>query len=321
MAVYGLRQASGQIELVWNARPVAEALNDPAFPDSLKQKLRLIREIKAFTVDSLGMNPSDNYEAVYDQKGKPLLQVISACEPYSLTPKEWTFPFLGSVPYKGFFDQQEVKAEILRLRMDHYDVDVYSPSGWSTLGWFRDPVLSNMLKRDEGELASLIIHELTHGTLFVKDSVEFNENLANFIGDKGAERFLLMRFGKDSKEYNDYEHHKSDEKLYDEYILNGTKKLDSLYQLLGRGKSEEEISKLKKELIMEIVVGVNRLPLYKKRAFFRYSQQAFAEGNAFFMAFKRYDSQYDLFEKEYEKAYHSDLKKYLEVLKEKWPSL
>jgi len=29
----------------------------------------------------------------------------------------------------------------------------------------------------------LIIHEMVHATLWVKDSIDFNENLATFIGD------------------------------------------------------------------------------------------------------------------------------------------
>ncbi|MFL5762379.1 MAG: aminopeptidase [Bacteroidia bacterium] len=321
MAVYGLTQAKGQLELVWNARPIDEALADPAFPDSLKQKLILVKEIKVFCTDSLGMNPSDNYAAVYDQKGKALLLTVSGCDPYSFTPKEWSFPFLGSVPYKGFFDKEEARKEILKLKTEGYDVDVYSPSGWSTLGWFRDPILSNMLKRDEGELASLIIHELTHGTLFVKDSINFNENLANFIGEKGAEKFLALKFGKESKEYTDFIQRKLDEKIYNDYILDGAKQLGTLYKELGRGKPEEEIKKSKKEIIMDIVVGVNRLPLYKKKSFFRYTEQAFWEGNAFFMSFKRYDSKYDVFETELANSYHSNLKAYLAALKKKWPSL
>ena len=39
------------------------------------------------------------------------------------------------------------------------------------------------------------------------------------------------------------------------------------------------------------------------------------------MTFKRYDSQYDMFEKEFKEKYNSDLKKYLSSLKEKYPSL
>lgn len=321
LAIYGLQQGKGQLELVMGAKPVEEVLNDTAFPDSLKPKLRLIIEMRKFTVDELGMNESKNYTSVYDQKGQSLLLNVSACEPYSFTPKEWTFPFLGIVPYKGFFDKKEAQKEILKLKMQGYDVDVYSPSGWSTLGWFKDPILTNMLKQDEGSLSNLIIHELTHGTLFVKNDVNFNENLANFIGDKGAELFLIKRFGKDSKEYIDYEQDKADQKIFTDYILKSKERLDSLYKLTGRGNSEEEAEIKKKALIMEIVLGVNKLPLHKKKNYFKYTQQAFFEGNAFFMAFERYDSQYEIFEKEYKEQFNSDLKKYFEYLKGKYPSL
>lgn len=321
LTIYGIQQGTGQLQLVWNAKPVEEVLNDATFPDSLKQKLRLITDIRKFTVEELGMNESKNYTSVYDQKNQSLLLNVSACEPYSFTPKEWTFPFLGSVPYKGFFDKQEAQKEILKLKMQGYDVDVYSPSGWSTLGWFKDPILSNMLKQSEGSLSNLIIHELTHGTLFVKNDVNFNENLANFIGDKGAELFLIKKFGKDSKEYIDYEQSKSDEKIYDNYILKSAERLDSLYNIMGKGNSEEETKSKKKQLITEIVLGVNKLPLHKKKNYFKYTQQAFFEGNAFFMAFERYDSQYEIFEKEYKEKFNSDLKKYFEYLKGKYPSL
>jgi predicted aminopeptidase len=320
MVIYGIQQGKGQLEMVWDARPAAEVLNDPAFPEPLKQKLRLITEIKQFTIDSLGMNPSKNYNAVYDQKGSSTLLVVSACEPLKLKPKEWTFPFLGSVPYKGFFDKKEAKAELTKLKAEGYDTDVYSPSGWSTLGWFKDPVLSSMLKRDEGELSSLIIHELTHGTLFIKNDVNFNENLANFIGDKGAEKFLSYKFGRESKQYIAYEHDKADEKMYDDFILKSSDRLDSLYK---NSIEENDIvrKEKKKKLILEIVVGVNRLPLFDKKRYFNYTLQAFTEGNAFFMAFTRYDSQYEFFESEYTRLYNSDLKKYMLAMKEKYPSL
>jgi hypothetical protein len=39
------------------------------------------------------------------------------------------------------------------------------------------------------------------------------------------------------------------------------------------------------------------------------------------MTFTRYDSQDDMFEKEFKEKYNSDLKNYLSALKEKYPSL
>jgi hypothetical protein len=39
------------------------------------------------------------------------------------------------------------------------------------------------------------------------------------------------------------------------------------------------------------------------------------------MAFSRYDSQYDIFEKEFKEQYQSSLPKYMSYLKKKYPSL
>jgi len=318
LLIYSLSQAIGQLTIIIKAQPVEEALQDKTFPDSLKQKLILITEIKKYAIDSLGIQPSNNYSRVYNQDHKSVLLTVSACEPYSFKPKEWNFPILGSVPYKGFFNTYKAKQEINELKKQGYDVDVYSPSGWSTLGWFNDPILSNMLYRSEGQLANLIIHELTHGTIFIKNNVEFNENLANFIGDKGAEQFLKYKFGSHSKELIQYQESKIDEKVYNEYILNSIERLDSLYTKIKVDKNEIEKKEKKKKLITEIVRGVNHLDLHKKEKYFIFSLQAISEKNAFFMSFKRYDSQYDIFEKELNSKFNGQLRTYLLFLKSKY---
>lgn len=316
LIIYGIAQGKGQLNIVWQSQPVEEVLADTTFPDSLKQKLILITEIKKYAVDSIGIKPSDNYSMVYNQHNKPILLTVSACEPYSLKAKEWYFPFIGSVSYKGFFNKKTAQKEIEQLKQQGYDVDVYSPSGWSTLGWFKDPVLSNMLYSSDGQLANLIIHELTHGTIYLKSSVTYNENLANFIGDKGAENFLKYKYGKQSKQYTNYENNKQDEECYTNYILNATTRLDSLYHTFTN-EEKEEIKKTKKmALINEIVMGVNQLPLHNKKRYFKYTLQAFMDKNAFFMGFTRYDSQYAVFEKEYREKHTSNLRNYLEALKQ-----
>lgn len=321
LLIYGISQGKGQLNIIKNAKPINEILADKSFPDSLKQKLVLITEIKQFAVDSLGITASENYSTVFDQHNKAILWTISAAEPYEMKSKEWEFPFLGRVSYKGFFNKKALRKEFISLVEDGYDVDIYSPSGWSTLGWFKDPILTGMLRKDEGSLANLIIHELTHGTLYVKNNVTFNENLANFIGDKGAELFLIHRFGKNSREYCDYENYKEDEFLYNKYILDNSQKLERLYSSFSSNATLKIKKEKKDKLITEIVSGVNKLPLHKKRNFFRYTLQAFREGNAFFMSFNRYDSEYSTFENEFKKYYHSDLKLYLKAMKEKYPSL
>ena len=187
---YGIGQLRGQMTILAEARPIDEVLEDPTFPDSLKTKIHLIQEVRQFAVEELELVDSKNYTTIYDQKGRDVLWNVSACEPYELKPYKWSFPILGSFSYKGFFDLEKARQERGVLDSLGLDTNIRAVGAWSTLGWFQDPILSNMLYRKEGDLAELIIHELTHATIFVKDSLTFNENLASFIGTEGAKLFL-----------------------------------------------------------------------------------------------------------------------------------
>jgi len=317
LIVYGLGQAKGQVQLILNTRSIVEVMKDPAFPDSLKRKLELIAEIKKFANDSLGLKHSDNYTTIYDQHGKPALWTITASEPFRLKAKEWFFPFLGAVSYKGFFNYDKGKKEADALAAQGYDVDYGGVSGWSTLGWFRDPVLSSMLNRNEGQLADLIIHELTHGTVYLKSSVDFNENLANFVGDKGAQLFLQRKYGPSSGMYEDYMHSKSDRKIYNAYILDATTRLDSLYKSFKPGDPVSSKEMKKMEFIYATIRGVESLKLFHKHGYMSYTRNALDEKNAFFMSFRRYDSKYEEFEKEFNEVYRGNLRAYIKGIASK----
>ncbi len=227
---YGYFQAKGQIRVITEARPIEAFLSDPDYPDSLKQKLELTKEVRKYAIDSLGLLQSDNYTKLFDQGGKTLLWNVSASEPYALEAYRWDYPFLGSMPYKGFFDLEAAKQEARKLKDQGFDVRIRTVGGWSTLGILEDPLLSNMLERSDGALAEVIIHELTHATLFIKDEIEFNENLASFIGEKGAEMFLVSYFGDSSAQHLEYIQSEADSKLLTKLILSGARSLDSLYE-------------------------------------------------------------------------------------------
>jgi predicted aminopeptidase len=318
LVLYGLAQGKGQLRIISQVRPVEEVMKDPTFPDSLKKKLILIKEIRQYASDSLGLKPSSNYSTIYDQHGKPVLWTITASEPFRLKAKEWYFPFLGSVSYKGFFNYEKGKKEAALLEAKGYDVDYGAVSGWSTLGWFKDPILSSMLNRNPGQIANLIIHELTHGTVYVKSSVDFNENLASFIGDKGAERFLAFKFGSNSAEAEEYKRSKSDRKIYNAYVLQAAQKLDSLYRTFLPNESVMHKETKKMEFIYQTISGLNKLNLYHKKSYLAYTNDALIEKNAFFMSFRRYDSEYDVFDKEFREHYHSDIRLYIQALVKRW---
>jgi predicted aminopeptidase len=319
LLTYGIRQGIGQLEIVWNARPVHEFIDNPAFPDSLKVKLRLIDDVRKFAIDSLGLKDTKNYKTFYDQKNQEVMWVVQACEPFQLKPKLWHFPIIGSVPYKGFFSREKAVALRKELEEENYDVSIRNPGGWSTLGWFTDPILSGMLDRSEGDLASLIIHEMVHATIFVKDDVDFNENLADFIGDTASYEFLQYRFGKNSREYRDYLHSDQDYRKFTRHILLGTKSLDSLYQTMKKEQPVEEKKQLKEKMISKIVSSIDTLKLFEKRR--SSTLQKRLPNNTFFMSYRMYKSRQHTFEEELDQKFKGDMRAYVKYLSMKHPFL
>lgn len=316
--VYGARMGAGQLNIIWNARPVEEFLQDPAFPDSLKTKLRLIEEIRKFAIDSLGLKDTKNYKTLFDQKGEELMWVVQACEAFELKPKLWPYPIVGSLPYKGFFEKQKALDEAKKLKDEGLDVSVRNPGGWSTLGWFTDPILSNMLQRSEGDLASLIIHEMVHSTIFIKGDADFNENLASFIGDTASYYFLANKYGLQSKEYTQYLHEDQDYRKYSKHILRGTQSLDSLYQSFQPSEARDEKLKKKETMIRQIIESADTLSLFEKRDSKSVTR---LPNNTYFMSFHLYQAKQQDFEIELQDKFNGNLKAYIAHLAQTHPFL
>jgi len=317
---YGARQGYGQFRIIWNARPVEEFLADPQFPDSLKARLELIAEVRKYSIDSLGLKDTENYKTMYDQKGKEVMWVVMASERFRLKPKEWVFPVVGAVPYKGFFNEKKANDLKQELKNQGWDVVVRNPGGWSTLGWFTDPILSKMLSRSEGDLANLIIHEMSHATIFVKDSVDFNENLATFIGDRGAEKFLIYKYGEHSKEYTTYMDEDKDYLKFVNHMLRGAKALDSLYNSMNPADSEDQKLDLKEKVIRQVITSLDTLSLSLTSAPSKRFRNELPN-NAYFMNFRQYQSKQDTFTDEWRVKFDGDLRAYITYLSGKYPFL
>jgi predicted aminopeptidase len=317
LIVYGIRQGYGQAKILLGAKPVETFIQDPNYPDSLKAKLLLIGEIRKFAIDSLGLNDTDVYKKMYDQQGKPVMWVVQAAEPYAMQSIKWKFPLIGAVPYKGFFREDLARKLENELKDKGKDVMVRNPGGWSTLGWFNDPILSNMLKRSDGDLAALIIHEMVHTTMFIKDSIDFNENLANFIGDWGASEFLKYKYGTSSKQYFEFTHDDEDYNLFAEHMVRGTAQLDSLYKTFSADLSDERRKQTKEEMIKQIIFNLDTLSLVTiKNPSERFKN--YLPNNAYFMSFMHYEAKQNFFEAECEAKFKGDRKKYLAYLKNKY---
>lgn len=318
---YGLGQGYGQISILWKAEPVEKFLHSPTYPDSLKAKIRLVEEIRQFAFDSLGLKRNDNYTTLYDQGDSAAQWMLTACEPYAMKAYEWHFPLIGSFSYKGYFSMEKAEKERNYLEQQGYDTDIGEIGGWSTLGWFQDPILSDMLTRKEGSLANLIIHELTHGTLYIKNNVDYNENLASFIGDKGALLFMETKYGKNSPQAIYYTNSKTDTEKFSQFVLKSAMVLDSMYQYFPVAMSTKEKESKKEAMYQHIFAAFDTVQFKNTKRYDKFFERIEKPNNTFFMDFIRYRKQQNIFEEEFDNKFHGDFKKYWAYLKKKYSSL
>ncbi len=182
--------ARGQWDILHRARPVPEVLADPQTSTTLQQKLRLIESLRDYARRELHLPADKQFRDYADLQRKYVVWVVFAAPTFSVEAKTWYYPLVGTLKYRGFFNEADAKAEAGRLKEDGYDVHVGGTDAYSTLGWFADPVLNTFLDRNDAELAELVFHELTHSRVFLSGDTDFNEALATAFAQHGARRWL-----------------------------------------------------------------------------------------------------------------------------------
>lgn len=200
---YLLQAAGGQLDLLRRARPLSRVIDDPAVPAERRALLAKVAAIKRYGQAS-GLTPTKNYGAWADLERPAAVWVVQACAPLAFQPRRWSFPIVGSVPYLGFFAEAPARryAEAL-AKEERLDVTVRTASAYSTLGWFRDPVLSTMIP--EGPLAfpalaNVVLHESVHATVYVPNQSAFDESLASVVADGLTWQLMVGRHGLDGPE-------------------------------------------------------------------------------------------------------------------------
>jgi predicted aminopeptidase len=235
---YLARLGAGQFRVASGQRSVEEVLVDPATPESHRDALRLIGEIRRFGVETLGMTTGDSYTSYFDTKGRPVMYNVTASRADRLEPVTWWFPVVGSVAYKGFFSFEDAKRERDYLERLGYDALASPVSAYSTLGWFRDPVLSTMLDDPPEVLAELVLHEMTHATVFAAGDTDFNELLASFMGGAATESFFNAREGADGPTLRRHRARQADRRRFGAWIRETRTALVDFYA--GPGTAEEK---------------------------------------------------------------------------------
>ncbi len=308
-ALYVSKLGWHQAFLTFRSIPIQEVLEDDQISAEAKEKIRFVQEVKRYGAERIGLKRTGSYSKYFEVKG-PILHVVTACEKDRLEPYDWTFPIVGKVTYKGFFTRLEALEEAQELKARGYDTFVRPAGAYSTLGWLNDPILSSMLKWDEGSLTNLILHEMTHGTVYFKRDCDLNEQMATFVGNDGAIDFLKQRYGSGSREMLEAVQAQGDDLLFSRWIDQACERLSAYY---GQPISREEKIRGREELFLSLQKEFREMKTqFKTEAYRTFDEGPF--NNAVLLAHHQYFHGFDNLERLY--AYFDrDLRKVVMLMK------
>lgn len=306
---YLLRNAYEQMSLLNSGEPIDEVIAKTKDPE-LKRKLELSKKVREFCIDQLGLKPTKNYTNFVQLDRDHVTYVVSAAKKQELTAYTWWYPIIGTVPYKGFFKKSLAEKEAEDLKGLDLDVYLRGVSAYSTLGWFKDPLLSSMTRGKDTDLVNTLIHETVHATLYVRSASDFNEQLASFLADKGTLDFYKWVSPDDHKVIELLENENNDSLLFSRFIKAELGSIKEWYNEKAGNFSESErlerLAEIQKKFERELE------PLLKSKLFSKFSQRPL--NNALLLQYGLYMGDHSSFEKLYLKN-NSQFKPTLEKLK------
>lgn len=187
---YVLRAGYEEAKILWRREPITDVLRRSDLDPDVRRKIETVLAARDFAEHDLGLDVGGSFASLSYSDTDANIVVVTAAKRLALEPYTWWFPIVGRVPYKGFFDRAAAEREAADLEQRGYDTLVRTAAGFSTLGWFDDPLLTHQLRQDEESLVNLVLHELYHNTFYVHGKAAFNESLATFVGHRGAIAFF-----------------------------------------------------------------------------------------------------------------------------------
>lgn len=210
---YLVESAEGQLAVMSKREPISRVIEKSSTAPGLRTELEEVRSIRDFASRDLGLPDNGSYRS-YADVGRPYVvwNVVAAPE-FSVDAKEWCYPIVGCVAYRGYFVERKARSFAAKWRARGLDVSVGGVAAYSTLGHFDDPILNTMMGWNDVELAAIVFHELTHQMLYVPNDASFNEALATTVEEEGVRRWLLTQ-GRDG----DLARHEAKQRRYLEII-------------------------------------------------------------------------------------------------------
>ncbi len=226
---YIVKNGYEQSKILAKRESLEKVLRKKSVPDEIKRKLQLAVEAKVFAEKHLHLAATKNYSSYVDLERPYVSWIVQAAKEYELTAHLWHFPLVGSLPYKGYFTKAEAEKEASNFDENEYDTYIRGVTAYSTLGWFKDPLLNTMMNYSDSDLVELIIHESVHATLYIKSEAEFNERLASYVGQLGAQKFFLAKEGADSPTVKKIKLEREDQEKFSVFLSAEIKSLEAWY--------------------------------------------------------------------------------------------
>ena len=302
---------TGQLRILEKKEAIQDVIRQKKLPPEKISKLRLIEDIRKFAFQQLGLSENKNYTEYVELDRDVVAFNLVVCPKDSLIPHSWWFPFAGRLSYLGFFNKHYALELQKEYDEEGYDTYLRGTSAYSTLGWFDDPVFSTMLAYSEEMLTNLILHELTHATIYKSGQTEFNEGAATFIGNRGAIAFLITKYGRNSFQHLEAVKGQHDDVIFSQFLRRAREKLKRYY--------EQPVSRAAKIQRREKLFEDIKTEFRKIRAGFKTEAYAYFEGlplnNAVIAGFGQYYHDLELFEKVWLRQ-NKDFKKTVKILKQ-----
>ena len=182
--------AGGQLDLNERREPIADVLARPDTPPWVRERLAYVEQVREYAIAEAGMRDQGSYRTFVALDRPYVVWNVFAAREFSVEPRKWCFPIAGCVTYRGYFNERKARDYARKLMDLGYDVYVAPVAAYSTLGRFKDPVLSSMLKYDEITLAAIIFHELAHQAMYDPGDSAFSEAFATVVEFEVTKRWL-----------------------------------------------------------------------------------------------------------------------------------
>jgi len=192
---YYTQAISGHVSLMMRSEPVEDVLQQPDTPPELSKALSTAQSARTFAERTLKLPVGGAFSSFVALEHSWVVVNVVAVPEFSLSPKQWCYPFVGCQAYRGYFDLAMAQKTQKHFDNQGYDTFIGAVTAYSTLGWFDDPLHTGFTNLSEDRMIALMFHELAHRVVYLNGDTAFNESFATAVELEGL-RLWLEREGQ-----------------------------------------------------------------------------------------------------------------------------